>query len=215
MSVTRVKVSDISVPSALVTEYSMTRTAMPGMSSGAAPLRRIGREAAGSAIRDRYVPSGRTSSTGRSTSLLARHSTCTPAPVNALSSPCERKFRSASSRSPRASRGSSLQGQRLLPGGQRRQLRPQHRPGPALAHADDPDLRERPRAGVVARIAELRAVLRPWRARPGTCRRSRQAASRRRRRSPAPPRPAARPPPPAAAASPASPAAGAPGHRRR
>ena len=52
-----------------------------------------------------------------------------------------------------------LQGQRLLPGGQRRQLRSQHRPGPALAHADHPDLRERPRPGVVARVAELRAVL--------------------------------------------------------
>ena len=55
--------------------------------------------------------------------------------------------------------GQQLQGQRLLPGRQRRQFRPQHRPGPALAQADHPDLRERPRAGVVARVAELRAVL--------------------------------------------------------
>src|SRR5260221_14559626 len=50
MSVTRVKVSDHSVPSWLSALYSITRTGMPGMSRGSAPLRRRRREAAGSAI---------------------------------------------------------------------------------------------------------------------------------------------------------------------
>ena len=87
MSVTRVKVSDVSLPSSLVTVYSMTRAVMPGMSLGSAPRRRIFREAAGSAIRDSQVPSASTSSTGRSTSLFARHNTCTPAASTSSSRP--------------------------------------------------------------------------------------------------------------------------------
>ena len=88
---------------------------------------------------------------------------------------------------------------------------PPARPGPALAQADHPDLREQPRADVVAQVAELRAG-------PGGGRHVQAQAAdrdqphhRRQRQSPAPPWPAARPPPPAAAPSPASPAAGAPG----
>ena len=50
MSVTRVKVSEISLPSSLATEYSMTRTVMQGMSLPQAPARRIFRESSGSAI---------------------------------------------------------------------------------------------------------------------------------------------------------------------
>ena len=210
MPVTRVKVSDISLPSSLVTEYSMTRTAMPGMSAGAAPWRRIRFEAAGSAIRDRYVPSGRTLSTGRSTSLFARHSTCTPAPVNALSSPCERKLRPASTKSPRLSRGSSLRASGCSPAASGDSSAPStarvpHSPRPTTRTCGNgpgrrrcPDNRTPPRSP-------------PWRARPGTSRPARPAASRPRTPSPGPPRPAARPPRPAAAASPASPAAGAPG----
>ena len=117
----------------------MTRTAMPGMSPGAAPLRRIRLEAAGSAIRDRYVPSGRTSRTGRSMSLFARHSTCTPAASDAPSRPWDRKFRSASSRSPGRA-GQQLQASGCspvpaatapppAPPGSR--TRPGRRPGPA------------------------------------------------------------------------------------
>ncbi len=51
-------------------------------------------------------------------------------------------------------------GQRLLPGRQRRQLGAQHRPGPAFPQSHHPHLGERPAAGVVARVAELRGVLR-------------------------------------------------------
>src|ERR1039457_4974527 len=50
MSVTRVKVSEVSLPSSEVTVYSMTRTVIPGMSPPEAPLRRRRRDAAGSAI---------------------------------------------------------------------------------------------------------------------------------------------------------------------
>ena len=104
---TRVKVSEVSLPSSEVTVYSMTLTGMPGTSLGPAPLRRSFLEAAGSAIRDSQVPSGSTSRTGRSTSLLARHSTCIPAPRKAFSRPWERKFRPAATRSPGLSLASS------------------------------------------------------------------------------------------------------------
>ena len=52
-----------------------------------------------------------------------------------------------------------LAGQRLLPGGQRRGRRAQHRPGPALPEPHHADLRERATPAVVARVAELRPVL--------------------------------------------------------
>src|ERR1019366_8871501 len=158
-SVTRVKVSELALPSSLSTVYSMTRTVIPGIPAGSAPVRRIRREAAGPATRDRHVPSARTSRTGRSISDLARHSTWIPAARTSCSRPWDRKLRSASSRSPGESLPSSRRGQRLLPGGQARHGRAHHGPGAAFPEAHHADLRERAAALVVARIAELGGVL--------------------------------------------------------
>ena len=135
MSVTRVKVSEVWLPSSEVTEYSMTRTVMPGMSFGSAPLRRIRREADRQAIRDRPVPSGSTCE-HRQVHVAFR----APQHVHAIGEhigeqPVAQEVPVAQQQIPGLKLCQQLPGQRLLPGGQRRGRRAEHRSGPHTPRA--------------------------------------------------------------------------------
>ena len=209
MSVTRVKVSDVSLPSSLATEYSMTRTVMPGMSLGSAPLRRIRREAAGSAIRDSQVPSASTSKYRQVHVGLRPPQHVHPGGEHVGEQAVGQEVPVGQQQVTGLQLWQELAGQRLLPGRQRRHPGAQHRPGPALPEPDHADLRERAGPAVVARVAELSPVLRGGRHIQAHPVHGHQPHPGHERAIPAPARPAARRPPPSAAPSPAIPAAGA------
>ena len=91
--------------------------------------------------------------------LFARHSTCTPAASTSASRPWDRKFRSASSRSPEVSRASSVRASGCSPVASGDSSAPSTARVP---HSPRPTTRtwgNGPGPRVVARIAELRAVL--------------------------------------------------------
>ena len=170
----------------------MTRTVMPGMAFGSAPLRSIRREAAGS---DPGQPGPvRQHLQHRQVHIaFARHSTCTPAASTSASSPWDRKCRSASNRSPGWSLPSSWRVSGCSP------VASGDIPAPstarvAFAEADTRICGKGPRQASLPGSRTPPVLRRVGRS--GTSRPRPPAASRARTRAPAPPG-SGRPPPPA------------------
>ena len=119
MSVTRVKVSDVSLPSSLVTVYSMTRTVMPGMSLGSAPLAA-------------HLPGGGRVGDPRQVGAVGQYPQhrqvhvafrapqhVHPGGKHLFEQPVGQEVAVGQQQVPRAELAQQLAGQRLLPGGQR------------------------------------------------------------------------------------------------
>ena len=113
----------------------MTRTVM----SAAPSLRSL----RGAFSRDRYVPSGRISSTGSVNDAPIRHSSCAPVAAASRHSSQQAKFRSARHSIPSPSRPISSLARVFSPVPKVAVHRGDQRPGPALGQRQQPHLRER------------------------------------------------------------------------